>query len=48
MFFVFLGPAGVERILPEKLQKQVTAAWGERGARWLEGLPDLLEGLLQI
>jgi hypothetical protein len=34
--------------LPEGLQKQVTAAWGERGARWLEELPDLLEGLLQI
>jgi streptomycin 6-kinase len=34
-------------ILPEKLHKQVTAVWGERGARWLEGLPDLLEDILE-
>jgi streptomycin 6-kinase len=34
-------------ILPEKLQNQVTAAWGERGARWLEELPELLGEILE-
>ena len=33
--------------LPEGLQKQVTAAWGERGARWLEELPGILEDILE-
>jgi len=33
--------------LPEGLKNQVTAAWGERGARWLEGLPELLEDCLE-
>jgi len=33
--------------LPEGLKKKVRAAWGERGARWLEGLPELLEDCLE-
>ena len=33
--------------LPERFQQQVRATWGARGARWLEGLPDLLEECLE-
>ena len=33
--------------LPEQFQQQVRATWGARGARWLEGLPDLLEECLE-